>query len=95
MSDEHADSAGSGGIDKGVLTIGAAAALLVAGVTSAVWLNSALLSVGYKIDTLTERLSRLEGSASGEHRWTESDMRRWVAVLKASNPTLVIPSADR
>lgn len=83
--------------DKSLIPLGAAIGFLIAGISSAFWLNSTLLSIGYKIDALSIRIDGMESLehrlAVLEHQGSE-DWRAWVPLFKASNPTLVVPSAD-
>lgn len=99
MTDHPDKDAGTDGVNphiisqNALLPIGAAIAIMIGGISSAVWLNGTLLNIGYKLDGLVSRMDRLEGA--GGDRWTGTDMRNWVAILQARNPTLAIPEIHK
>lgn len=81
-------------IDRGVLTISAAVAVLMTGIGSAVWLNTTLLSMAHKIEVLAEKLQRIEQIDSAD-RWGRGDMRSWSTLLRTANPALTVPTVDQ
>lgn len=100
MTEHNEDKAsGTDGVKPPILSqnsllpIGAAIAIMLGGISSAVWLNGTLLSIGYKLDGLVTRIDRLEGAVSD--RWTRGDMSNWVEILHARNPTMAIPDVTK
>jgi hypothetical protein len=81
-------------IDRGVLTISAAVAVLLTGIGSAVWLNTTLLSLAHKIEVLGDRLHRLEHGEMAD-RWGRNDMKSWSSLLRTANPALTVPTIDQ
>ena len=53
--------------------------ILCAGV---VWINSTLLEINYKLDTIEEKL---------EDKFTRSEMDKWILRFQLENPEISIP----
>lgn len=50
--------------------------------TGVVWINSTLLEINYKLDTIEEKL---------EDKFTRSEMDKWILRFQLENPEINIP----
>lgn len=63
--------------------------ILAVVITATVWLQGTLLDLTYKIDALKLQVQTMQSGMTD--RWTQSEMKNWVDLLIARNPTLQIP----
>jgi len=53
--------------------------------TGVVWINSTLLEINYKLDTIEEKL---------EDKFTRSEMDKWILRFQLENPEISIPEVS-
>lgn len=53
--------------------------------TGVVWINSTLLEINYKLDTIEEKL---------EDKFTRSEMDKWILRFQLENPEINIPEVS-
>lgn len=81
--------------EKTKIPIGAAVSIIGLILAGAIWTQSTLFSLRSDITALGVKMATIESAiiAASADRWTGTDMRQWVEVLKARNPALQIPDA--
>jgi len=79
-------------IDQDTLVpLGVALACLLPAILGTLWLNRRLMSLDYSMKHLSEQVEALRRQVSSD-RWTATDMRNWVALANAKNPTIQLPT---
>lgn len=73
-------------------TVGSAAAVVVAIISAALWLNGRFADLDARLVQITYRLDR--GDERMEDRWTGTHQRIWAAEMRRLNPTLVVPEVS-
>ena len=88
----------NGKLNKDTLVpIGLVAGVAVALATGAVWLNTKLQSIDFKMEMLSQQLKAVTVQLETDHRehWSTRDMELWAKLLRAQNPDIKIPEISR
>jgi len=80
-----------------LVPIGLVAGVALALASGAVWLNTQLQSIDFKMEMLSQQLKAVTVQLEADQRehWSTRDMVLWAKLLKAQNPEMKIPEISR
>lgn len=76
------------------ISLGLAISLAISTAAGAVWLNTRLQSIDYRLETLNTEIRTFNSKVDEKASHLEDKWRAWVKLFKAQNPALSIPEFD-